>query len=124
MKLSVIVGVIHMCFGILMKGVNSIYFKAYLDFLFEFIPQLLFMLATFGYMCLAIVMKWVINWGDGSNAPSIIALFINMGVTEPGQNFFGDDQGIQQTKFQQSLLLMALYLIPIMLIPKPLILAI
>lgn len=85
MKLSVIVGVIHMCFGILMKGVNSLYFKNYLDFFFDFIPQLIFMLYTFGYMCFAIILKWLINWGDGSNAPSIISLFINMGITEPNQ---------------------------------------
>lgn len=85
MKLSIIVGVIHMVFGILMKGVNSLHFKNYLDFLFDFLPQLLFMLLTFGYMALAIIMKWLVNWGDGSNSPSIISLFINMGVTEPGQ---------------------------------------
>lgn len=84
MKLSVIVGVVHMLFGILMKGVNTIHFGNYLDFLFDFLPQLLFMIVTFGYMSLAIIMKWLINWGDGSNAPSIISLFINMGITEPG----------------------------------------
>lgn len=85
MKLSVIVGVVHMCLGIMMKGVNTLYFKNYLDFFFDFIPQLIFMLVTFGYMCVAIIMKWLINWGDGSQAPSIISLFINMGYTEPGQ---------------------------------------
>lgn len=73
-----------MLFGILMKGVNTIHFGNYLDFLFDFLPQLLFMIVTFGYMSLAIIMKWLINWGDGSNAPSIISLFINMGITEPG----------------------------------------
>lgn len=38
MKLSVIVGVIHMNFGIVMKAVNSLHFGLYLDFFFEFIP--------------------------------------------------------------------------------------
>lgn len=38
MKLSVIVGVLHMVFGILMKGVNSFYFKNYLEFVFDFLP--------------------------------------------------------------------------------------
>ncbi len=37
------------------------------------------MLSTFGYMSLAIILKWLKNWGDGSNAPSIIGLFINLG---------------------------------------------
>jgi len=38
MKLAVIIGVIHMLFGIVMKGVNSVFFKNALDFFFEFIP--------------------------------------------------------------------------------------
>lgn len=88
-----------MNFGILMKGVNSIYFKNYLDFIFDFIPQLIFMSVTFGYMCVAIILKWLHNWGDGSNAPSIISLFINMGVAEEGGTLFGDDKGIYQTNF-------------------------
>lgn len=83
MKLSIIIGVIHMNFGLILKGINSIYFGHYLDFFFEFIPQLIFMSVTFGYMCAAIILKWMTDWGDGSNAPAIISLFINMGQTEP-----------------------------------------
>jgi hypothetical protein len=49
------------------------------------------MLATFGYMSLAVIMKWLINWGDGANAPAIISIFINIGRSLPGQNFYGDD---------------------------------
>ena len=41
------------------------------------------MSVTFGYMCIAIVLKWLHNWGDGSNAPSIISIFINMGYVYP-----------------------------------------
>ena len=38
MKLAVIIGVIHMSFGIMLKGVNSVYFRNWIDFFFEFIP--------------------------------------------------------------------------------------
>lgn len=38
MKLAVIIGVIHMTFGIILKGVNGIYFRNWLDFFCEFIP--------------------------------------------------------------------------------------
>lgn len=38
MKLSIIVGVIHMTLGIFLKGANTIYFRNYIDFIFEFIP--------------------------------------------------------------------------------------
>lgn len=121
MKLSIIVGVIHMVAGIFMKGVNNLHFGQWVDFVFEFLPQLLFMVCTFGYMCFAIVAKWLIDWGDGSNAPSIISLFINIGVSEPGQNFYGDDQGVYQTHVQQNLFLIAFICIWVMLLPKPLI---
>ena len=84
MKLSIITGVLHMILGICLKGLNSLHFKNYVDFFFEFLPQLIFMMATFGYMSLAIIMKWLIDWKDGSNAPSIIAIFINIGRSQPG----------------------------------------
>ena len=124
MKLSVIIGVIHMCFGICLKAVNSFHFGLYLDFFFEFLPQILFMSVTFGYMCAAIIIKWLQNWGDGSSAPSIISIFINMGVAKKGETLWGDDDGIQQTYFQQRLFLIAFICFWLMLIPKPLILAI
>lgn len=122
MKLSIIIGVIHMVIGIFLKGVNNIHFSNYTDFFFEFVPQLVFMLCTFGYMCFAIIIKWLQNWGDGSNAPSIIALFINIGYTPPGNQLYGDEMGVQQTKIQQNLFLIAFIMVFFMLIPKPIIL--
>lgn len=122
MKLSIIVGVIHMVVGILMKGVNSFNFGNWVDLIFEFIPQLVFMLSTFGYMCFAIIIKWVQNWGDGSSAPSIIAIFINMGYTTPGTALYGDSDGVYQTWVQQHLFLIAFICMFIMLLPKPIIL--
>lgn len=38
MKLSIIIGVIQMTFGIILKGVNSIYNRSVIDFLFDFLP--------------------------------------------------------------------------------------
>lgn len=38
MKFAIIYGVSQMIFGILLKGVNTLYFKDYLSFFFEFIP--------------------------------------------------------------------------------------
>ena len=38
MKTSVIVGVAHMLIGVVIKGMNAIYFDRKLDFLHEFIP--------------------------------------------------------------------------------------
>lgn len=77
MKLSIIIGVIHMTLGILFKGVNNIADRDFITFIFEFIPQLLFFMATFGYMVVLIILKWLTNW-EGGNPPSIINIFINL----------------------------------------------
>jgi V-type H+-transporting ATPase subunit a len=44
MKLSIIFGVTHMVFGILLSALNGIYFKKPYNIWFEFVPQLCFMM--------------------------------------------------------------------------------
>ena len=77
-----------MSLGIFMKAFNNIYFGHYIDFIFEFIPQILVLNALFGYMDALIIAKWIfpfnLNWttqADYTNiarAPSIIQCMINM----------------------------------------------
>jgi len=80
MKLSVILGVFHMCIGISMRGANAIYNKNWIDFCFEFIPMMLMMVCLFGFMDLMIIVKWLTDWSsmDTSHAPSIISAMIVM----------------------------------------------
>lgn len=79
MKIAVIIGVVHMTAGVFIKASNAIYFKKWIDFFFEFIPQILFMVLLFGYMDFLIIFKWNTDWGfDNSHAPSIITTMINM----------------------------------------------
>jgi len=79
MKISVIIGVTHMTLGVFVKASNALYFRKYIDFFFEFIPQLLFMVLMFGYMDFLIVYKWLQDWGYYSaTAPSIITTMINL----------------------------------------------
>jgi len=58
MKISVIIAVLQMSMGILMKGFNAMYFKRLVDFFFEFIPQIIFLIALFGWMDILIIAKW------------------------------------------------------------------
>lgn len=51
-----------MTFGICVKAMNSLHFKRKLDFYFEFIPQVIFMVVLFGYMDFLIIFKWLQNW--------------------------------------------------------------
>jgi V-type H+-transporting ATPase subunit a len=79
MKLSVILGVFHMLFGIILKGFNFLHFKNKLGFIFEFIPQIIFMSILFGYMDIMIFLKWIRDWsGIEKYAPSLITILMNI----------------------------------------------
>ena len=117
MKFSIIVGVLQMMFGIMLKGLNGIYFKRWADLWFEAIPQLVFMAVTFGYMSFCIIAKWLQNW-EGKDPVSIIQLFINfISVDEP---LYGSAS--YQQIVQMIFTALAFIMMFVMLIPKPLIL--
>jgi V-type H+-transporting ATPase subunit a len=79
MKISVIIAVVHMTLGVFVKATNTIHFCRWIDFIFEFVPQLLFLVLLFGYMDFLIVYKWTVDWTDNTaNAPSIITTMINL----------------------------------------------
>jgi len=69
-----------MIMGNIIKGTNAVFFKKPLDFLFEFIPQITFMLCIFGYMIVMIFVKWAQDWGYNWNdtAPNLITVLMNM----------------------------------------------
>jgi V-type H+-transporting ATPase subunit a len=132
MKLSIILGVTQMMFGIVLRGLNNVHFNNWLELIFEFIPMLLFLGLTFGYMAVLIVLKWTIPWGTPeyptSSAPSIIGIFIKM-VLAPGQwpaengsPLFGDKEGKTQAELQFNFLIIAAVCAVLILIPKPIIL--
>jgi V-type H+-transporting ATPase subunit a len=62
MKIAVIIGVAHMILGLLQKGLNALYFKRRLDFVHEFVPQILMLFCMFGYMDILIIKKWLTNY--------------------------------------------------------------
>ena len=82
MKTAIVIGVTHMMFGILLKGWNCLYQRRHLDFICDFIPQLLFMASTFGYMSFLIILKWLSHYDK--EAPSIITTMLTMYFTLGG----------------------------------------
>lgn len=58
MKMAVIFGVCHMLFGIVLSLFNHMYFKDRLSIYAEFVPRMIFMISTFGYMIWMVVYKW------------------------------------------------------------------
>lgn len=79
MKLSVILGIAQMGFGVALSLVNHKFFNTPLDILTEFIPRVIWLMAIFGYMVLMIFYKWIFYyWENSSCAPSILIMLINM----------------------------------------------
>lgn len=77
MKMAVIFGVAQMSLGIFCKALNSIHFGKLLDFLFEFIPQIVMLLWLFGFMDFLIITKWLEDWETKQTvheSPGIIAV--------------------------------------------------
>lgn len=87
MKLSVIIGVVHMSMGICVKGLNAVYFKTPIVFWFEVVTGLIILLGLFGWMDVLIIAKWLYPMNPYSenefmqfrinSAPSIITVMIN-----------------------------------------------
>jgi V-type H+-transporting ATPase subunit a len=132
MKLSVILGIIQMIFGIMLKGANNVFFRDVPTFLFEFVPQMVFACSLFFYMIILVVMKWSINWTErmahevcpynfagehtGCRPPSLVNTLINIAL-DPGRVV--DPMYDGQLETQQSLLMMAFLSVPAMLLLKP-----
>lgn len=62
MKMSVVLGIIQMTFGVCLRGINSLYFRQYLELFTEFLPMIIFCVGFFGYMIILIFVKWSIDW--------------------------------------------------------------
>lgn len=79
MKLSIIIGVCQMTLGVILKGCNAIFQKDWPMLMLEFLPQLVFFEATFGYMVMLIVIKWTTNWSAPGmkQPPSIVNVMID-----------------------------------------------
>ncbi|XP_033324010.2 V-type ATPase subunit a family protein Vha100-1 isoform X2 [Megalopta genalis] len=130
MKISIIFGVVHMLFGVVVGLWNHMYFKRKLNITCEFIPQIIFLMFLFLYMVLLMFIKWI-KYGPDSGktdqvhgpfcAPSVLITFINMvlfsGGTAPegcSPWMYAGQEGIQKL-----LVVLAVLCIPWMLLGRP-----
>ncbi|PAA75569.1 hypothetical protein BOX15_Mlig018962g4, partial [Macrostomum lignano] len=124
MKASVVLGVIHMVFGVCVGLTNHLYRRDFLSVIGEFVPQLLFMMAMFGYLVILIVYKWIAYSGQNSNcAPNLLIGLINMFLVkyqDPPENCDVIYHGYKPV--QIVLLLLIVICVPWMLLTKPLVL--
>ncbi|KAL7423185.1 H(+)-transporting V0 sector ATPase subunit a [Cryptotrichosporon argae] len=119
MKMSIILGVIHMSFAICLQVPNHLHFKKWLNIYAEFIPQILFMWSIFGYLIICIIYKWSVDWTHSPTSPPgllnmLIYMFLSPGSVDPDSQLY-PGQGFVQVV----LLLVALVCVPWMLVLKP-----
>ncbi|PNW76575.1 hypothetical protein CHLRE_11g467705v5 [Chlamydomonas reinhardtii] len=118
MKMSILLGVTHMNFGILNSLYNNLFFRDYLSIWAEFVPQMIFLNSIFGYLCVLIVIKWCTGkLTDLYHVMIYMFLSPGGGFDDPSQILIAGQPGLQVF-----LLLVAFVAVPWMLLPKPLIL--
>jgi V-type H+-transporting ATPase subunit a len=134
MKISVIVGVLHMTMGIVVKGLNN--WNNRIVFYFEVIAGLFILLGLFGWMDVLIITKWLYPMNPYSvnptmvarinAAPSIISIMINnfllMG-RQPFTNTTHSDIDIymfeNHRELSETFVGLVIFVIPFMLCVKP-----
>ncbi|KAJ7749299.1 V-type ATPase, V0 complex, 116kDa subunit family [Mycena maculata] len=119
MKMSVVLGVIHMTFALCLQVPNHLRFKRMIDIYANFIPQMVFLQSIFGYLVVCILYKWSIDWSKSATAPPsllnmLISMFLTPGTVDPATQLY-PGQGAVQTV----LLLAAAACVPVLLIGKP-----
>ncbi|KAL1507975.1 hypothetical protein AB1Y20_007577 [Prymnesium parvum] len=120
MKLSIILGVLQMNMGLFCSLLNALHFRNAIDVWCEFVPQAIFMLSIFGYLCFTIFLKWSIDWvAIGEPAPSLITMLIDF-FMKPG--VIKEPLYAGQAYVQSYLLTVAFISLPWMLLAKPLML--
>ncbi|KAH8978706.1 ATPase V0/A0 complex subunit [Lactarius akahatsu] len=117
MKMSIVLGVLHMSFALCLQLPNHLRFNRLTDIYHGFLPQMLFLQSIFGYLVVCIIYKWLVDWSKSSTAPpSLLTMLIGMFLS-PGtiEEPLYRGQGFVQTV----LLLIAAVCVPWMLCVKP-----
>jgi len=134
MKLSIIIGICHMIFGICLQIPNHIHLKRKWNIVTDFIPQIIFLTSLFGYMVFMIFYKWIaysaktMDVEKGTScAPSVLIYFIDMMLlrtSEPQERCQEAYMFGFQASLQKILIVVGLLMIPWLLLGKIILVAV
>ncbi|XP_050831249.1 V-type proton ATPase 116 kDa subunit a 3 isoform X1 [Serinus canaria] len=119
MKMSVVLGIVHMGFGVVLGVFNHVHFQQRHRLVLEFLPEMIFLLALFGYLVFLIFYKWIkFSAADSRVAPSILIHFIDMFLFTSNAENLPLYPG--QVPVQMVLVVLALASVPVLLLGTPL----
>ncbi|KAM5353313.1 hypothetical protein ACJ41O_001578 [Fusarium nematophilum] len=117
MKMSIILGWAHMTYSLCFSYINARHLKKPIDIWGNFLPEMIFFQAIFGYLVFCIIYKWSVDWLDtGAQPPSLLNMLIYM-FLQPGT--LDERLYTGQEYVQVILLLIAFVQVPILLFLKP-----
>ena len=116
MKSAVVIGVVQMIAGLFLSLMNYLHFNDMKSVYFRFIPEIVFLSCTFGYMCLMIIVKWCTTWENTNDAPSLLETMTNFFLAPGTVNvpLYAGQAGVQVV-----LLLIAVVCVPVLLCVIP-----
>jgi len=136
MKLSIILAVVHMSFGVFLTLWNFTFFKKTKKIFVEFLPRIVFFWPLFGYLASLMFLKWF-KYGAAAAerenqsdcAPSILITFINMAMlsygeektTPPTPDCVTVFMYPHQEAVQKIFLLVAVLAVPVLLFGTPIV---
>jgi len=118
MKISIIFGVTHMMFGVILSIFNHRHFNEPINIYCEFIPQLLFIGCIFGYLVILIFYKWIF-FNVHIPQPSLLLGLIGMFLKFAKPIEAKDLVYAHQATVEPILVCIAVCAIPWMLLVKP-----
>lgn len=124
MKMSIILGWVHMTYSMCFAYINARHFKKPIDIWGNFVPGMIFFQSIFGYLVICIIYKWSVQWVDWTlpepkmiaQPPGLLNMLIYM-FLQPGSLDVRLYSG--QEIVQVVLLSLAVVQVPILLFLKP-----
>jgi V-type H+-transporting ATPase subunit a len=120
MKLSVVMGMSQMVFGMVLQLIKHIHRRAWLEIAVVWIPEVLYLVPFFGYLVVIIIVKWCSPWKSGDEGVNLIQMLIGMILSIGSQDealfLYSGQWGIQT-----GIVVIFILSIPAMLLIKPII---